>query len=128
MTIEDDPPEFERSLQLSCDRLRRRVDEQKARAETAEAACAEMRAALQSLLDCRGTTPPRMAHFNRVYDDCVSLLARTDLGRGKVVVERTLLERLMAKLPRPATTKTWGDPEWTSMLTDLDAVLKKGGG
>ena len=145
MTIEDEPAEFERSLQLSCDRLRRRVDEQKARAEKAEAACAEMRAALERMIkyavEDRATTPGS-TRLERQITRANCLLARPDLGRG-MVVEREVLERSGGRIKAALDDiyETWVNADeggartcdeatvgaLKAVLVDLDALLKKGG-
>ena len=96
------------------------------RKEKAEAlaACAEMRAALTEIIargqEQRGT--------GRMIETAEAALARPDLGRGKVLVEREVLERLrdvLQRLPRAG----WGytDAE-RAAIADLDALFKKDGG
>ena len=92
------------------------------RANEALAACAEMRAALES------AAPHHQGGHSTVGRMIREALSRPDLGAGMVVVEREVVERVrdvLQRLPRAG----WGytDAE-RAAVADLDALLKKGGG
>ena len=88
------------------------------------AACAEMRAALEAVATANTR---RLGESRRAIEAARALLSRPDLGAGKVLVEREVLERVrdvLQRLPRAG----WGytDAERAAVV-DLDALLKKGG-
>lgn len=89
------------------------------RAERAEAACAEMRAAGDRLHDDLVIYHPRadvLAAWN-------TLRARPDLGASMVVMPREVVESA-----RDACAMRRWDPDYEKVTADLDALLKKGGG
>lgn len=117
-----------------------------ARAEKAEAACAELRAALECAVDdldgcLHGYDDNgRMdrqdeAGAEETLSDLRALLSRTDLGRGMVAVPRETLERARdAHLSAIAALMALGlydgvvINQLRASIADLDALLKKGGG
>ena len=93
--------------------------------DQALAACAELRAALEIIAS---SNTRRLGESRRAIESARALLARTDLGRGMVMVPRerlTAWRDVLQRLPRAG----WGytDAE-RAAVADLDALLKKGGG
>lgn len=102
-----------------------------ARAQAAEAACAEMRAALEKVA-------PAAADGTRAWDHVTALLSRTDLGAGKVLVARDVVERVgsvaesmrASYAVRPDENPIEEVLDVRRLLDAIDALLddKKGGG
>lgn len=97
-------------------------------AQRALAACAEMRAALERMIkyavEDRATTPGS-TRLERQITRANCLLARTDLGRGKVAVPLGLLERVRYCLRRDSYDSS---PDGMKVCRDLDALLYGGKG
>ena len=102
--------------------LRALLADATARAEKAEAACTEMRAALErhvcQHVECSPIETHAGCHARHT-------LSRTDLGRGMVAVPRETLERARKAL---GSHETCGVDFYMAAVADLDALLKKGGG
>lgn len=114
------------------------IESLRAERDAALAACAEMRAALEHWTHVYGAAlcPPGPDTYGEgmrdAKDQVRAILARTDLGRGMVVVEREVLERWRERLSTVLCCLHSTDHQAREMIVDaradLNALLDGGKG